>query len=97
MQLEFTRDAQRDLHRIQEFGIKNFGLQQSEIYTDDLLDVTKLIAQAPHMNNERVHLGQSIRLHFYKAHIIFYRIDEASKVVKIVRILSKRQNWSEHL
>lgn len=97
MQLEFTRDARADIYRIQEFGIKNYGIGRSENYTDGLLEITKLIALSPKMNSERIHLGEAIRLHFYKAHTIFYRVDDSADVVKIIRILSKHQNWTDHL
>lgn len=97
MRLEYTREARADIFRIQDYGIKNFGKSHSEQYTDGLLDVAKLIAFNPMMNNERVHLGEPVRLHFYKSHTIFYRIDEAAAVVKIIRILSKHQNWTDHL
>ncbi len=97
MRLEFTRDAQTDIYRVQEYGIKNFGIRQSENYTDGLLDITKLIALSPKMNSARIHLGDAVRLHFYKAHTIFYRVDELAALVKIIRILSKHQNWTDHL
>ena len=97
MRLEFTRLARLDIYRIQEYGIKNFGIVQSEAYTDGLLDIAWLIAHSPKMNSERIHLGEAIRLHFYKAHTIFYRLDEIQEVLKIVRILSKHQNWTDHL
>ena len=97
MRLEFTRLARLDIYKIQEYGIRNFGVVQSEIYTDGLLDINSLIAHSPKMNNERIHLGEAVRLHFYKSHTIFYRLDEIQGVVKIVRILSQHQNWTDHL
>lgn len=95
MQLRIQRRADLDIEDLFRYGLETFGASVATEYYDDLMRVIRLIAAHPKMGSARPNLGLGLRAHMHRSHVIFYRIDETDLVV--IRVLSTRQNWSEHL
>lgn len=94
MKLAISLKAASDLQDITDFGLRTFGYKQTDMYLDGLFLVFDLIADNPEMGR-RSDLASNveIRQFLYKAHLIFYRVQDDT--VKIAHIRSVRQSPPE--
>ena len=95
MQLEITYFARLDLDQIRERGVREFGASHTRKYLFGLTQSMKIISRAPLIARERNEFRLAARIHYYKAHIIAYRITDER--VKIIRVFSKYQDWMQLL
>lgn len=95
MQIRKTALAERDLQNIYSFGFERFGLEQTEIYALELLDVLDLIALNPRMAREHFEFGKAVRIHPHRSHLIVYPIEVDE--IQILRVLSRHQSLVKHL
>ncbi len=95
MRLEISRRAQADIKSIGTNGIKHFGSQHSEAYVNELFKIFELLKEMPEIARERFEIKAPVRLHPYRGHVILYRTKKS--VVRIVRVMSRFQNWADHL
>lgn len=95
MQLEISQEAKSDIFILQHIGYATFGINHTRVYVDGLMGVLKLIGASPGLARIREEFGRGVRIHPYKGHLVFYRIDQ--NAVKVLRILSKYQNWIDRL
>ena len=90
-----TVRANEDIISIYVHGAREFGTRQAESYYRALVDTFDILANNPFIARERQEFRPPVRLHFYKAHAIVYRI--MSDHVLIIRVLHGRQDWERHL
>jgi toxin ParE1/3/4 len=95
MRLEITQLARSDIFFIQQQGFSRSGRLQTRKYLDDLIEQLKLLARFPGMARERTEFRKPVRIQPFRGHIIVYRID--SEAVRILRVLSRRQDWAEYV
>ncbi len=95
MRLEITLKAQRDIYTLQEFGNANFGVLHTRKYLVSLTQTFKNIRERPELARLREEYDGSVRIHVHKSHLIFYRIE--GEFVKILRVLSRHQNWPDRV
>jgi toxin ParE1/3/4 len=95
MQLEITLKAKRDVAALQEFGNANFGFSHTRKYLVELTQTFKNIRVRPEIARLREEYDGQIRIHNFRGHVIFYRVE--GDTVKILRVLSRFQNWPDHL
>lgn len=84
-----SRRAKSDLDDIFEYTIDQFGLRQAILYRDSLKDCFSLIADNPGMGRRADELGNGVRRHVHRSHIVFY-VAKASGVT-IVAITHGRR------
>lgn len=82
-----TKAADQDFERIFEFGIDQFGLAQALDYQNGMTQLFDQVAGQPNLYQAGDHIRQGYRRSVYKAHSIYYRIDD--EFVLIVRILGR--------
>ena len=95
MSFRLTVQAQSDLVEITETGVRLFGEAQAIRYYDDLFALFDLIAANPDFARERLEIRPPVRIHPFKAHLI-YIVDDVGDVL-ILRIRHGRENWSDPL
>jgi toxin ParE1/3/4 len=91
MLFELKPAAEQDIRDIYEFGRVTFGEKKAELYFQDLFEAFEHVSENPRVNRERLEVAPPARIHVFHAHLIFYRIDDAS--VSIVRILHGHTDW----
>ena len=95
MQLEITRKAQVDILTLQDFGNTNFGVSHTRKYLADMRDTFNALRDWPEMARLRTEYGGTVRMHPFRSHLIFYRIE--GDLLKVLRITSRYQDWPNRL
>ena len=95
MRLEISLSARKDIFALQEFGNANFGVVHTRKYLVGLTQTFKNIRERPELARLREEYDGSIRIHTHKSHMIFYRID--GEMIRILRVLSRHQNWPDSI
>ncbi|HHJ18257.1 MAG TPA: type II toxin-antitoxin system RelE/ParE family toxin [Gammaproteobacteria bacterium] len=94
-QLVIAPAAQNDLKDIYQYGLRQWGLAQSESYLSTIKNQFWLLTQQPLMGTERPELLANIRSLPIESHTLFYRV--TNNRVEIIRILHGRQDPQCHL
>ena len=83
--------ADRDLSLVYLQGIERFGFAQAEKYFDELQAALDRLALYPQTGRLRREVEPPVRMLPFRAHLIFYDIEEDGIV--IVRIRHGFENW----
>ena len=83
--------AQDDLSDIWNFGAERWSEDQADAYGRDLARLFGTLARHPRIARERPGLPEGVRVHPYRAHMIFYRVDGDG--IEILRIGHGRSDW----
>ena len=94
-QLVIAPAAQNDLKDIYQYGLRQWGLTQSESYLSTIKNQFWLLTQQPLMGTERPELLANIRSLPIESHTLFYRV--TNNRVEIIRVLHGRQDPQRHL
>ncbi|WP_010181719.1 type II toxin-antitoxin system RelE/ParE family toxin [Aquimarina agarilytica] len=88
--------ASIDLKEIAVFTIKKFGIQQSEIYRDSLVEILNKLGKHPEIGREYIAIKDKMLSRYrFKAHtIFFYPLEEK---IFVVRILGNNMSFIKHL
>ena len=92
MPYRLSKAAERDLDRVFEQGISEFGEAQAETYLAELLATLSLLAKFPSLGRERPTLGRPVRIHPFVSHVVVYRILDSE--ILIVRVRHGREDWA---
>jgi len=85
MAYRLSRKAEEDILDIYLIGAGAFGEDQAERYHAGLEQACAFLSDFPRAAPEREELGRSSRVHPYKSHIIFYRLDGPDIFIQRVR------------
>ncbi len=85
-----TQNAERDLARIANYTIENFGIEQARRYRDDLFLAFKTLADNPRMGRDFSRVKEGVRRHDHKKHSIYYTLTDTG--ILILQILHERQD-----
>ncbi|MYF69872.1 MAG: type II toxin-antitoxin system RelE/ParE family toxin [Proteobacteria bacterium] len=77
----------KDLDRLYEFGVEQFGLKQADRYFDGLIARFEIIARNPWLAPAVEHLLSGLRRSVYFSHSIYYLSDASG--IQIIRILGR--------
>lgn len=91
MGFTLSRAADNDIAAIAEYTVREFGIEKAIAYRDGLTHTLEFLSQYPQAARERPELRQRSRVFRYKAHLIFYRINDAD--IFIQRIRHSREDW----
>ena len=83
-----TEDAEADLIRIHQWGVRNYGVEKADEYYSALFDCFELISDQPQLYPSVDHLRPGYRRCVCGADSIYYRIDGDS--VEIMRIIGQQ-------
>ena len=87
--------AKADLAEIYQYGLRQWGLIQSDRYLENLKDRLWPLTEQPLMGVDRPELLPGMRSLTIESHTLFYRI--TADTVEITRVLSSRQDPYRHL
>lgn len=91
--IDFSREAEADIARINREGIRQFGVQQARSYAHGLAQAFALLTEFPLANPERSYMRRPVRVRSYGSHVIIYRVEDDT--VLILRIRHGREDWQE--
>lgn len=83
-----TERAEDDLLDLFLDGIEMFGLLQARRYKDELEHCFQLIASRPQMGRLAPSIGEGVRRHEHKSHIILY--EQAAGTIVILAVVPAR-------
>ncbi len=89
-----SREAEKDLIRIHQYGVRTFGEQQADLYFHALVKQFDLIAKNPYHYQAVDYIKPGYRHCVYKADTIYFRITDIN--VEIMAIIG-RQDLDESL
>ena len=84
-----TIDAEKDIVRIYEYGISQFGVQQADTYYDLLFDCFDKIASNPYLFPSAGHIIQGYRYCVCGSDTIYYKISN-QEIVEIITIIGRQ-------
>ena len=87
--------AARDVDRIYEYSITQFGFDVAYDYLTRLYQALEALADHPQMGRDYGHLRRALRRFEHESHSIFYRTSDDQ--ILIVRVLGRGQLPSRHL
>ena len=76
-----TERAEDDLLALFLDGIEMFGLTQARRYKDELEHCFQLIASRPQMGRLAPAIGEDVRRHEHRSHVILYEETEGSATI----------------
>lgn len=86
--LLLSRRARNDLRDIQGYTLANWGEQRWAAYEEALTQALAMIAEHPEAGRRRPELGEALRSHLVREHIIYYRVSDRS--ILVLRIQHSR-------
>lgn len=89
-QLIIAPAAKADLAEIYQYGLRQWGLIQSDSYLENLKDRLWSLTKQPLMGVDRPELLPDMRSLAIESHTLFYRV--TADTVEIIRVLSSRQD-----
>lgn len=92
MNIDFSREAEADIAKINREGIRLFGVQQAQRYAADLAQAFRMIADFPLASPMREGFQREVRVRPFGAHVILYELTEDTAL--ILRIRHGHEDWS---
>ena len=80
-------EAQSDLYRLYEFGVRTFGLQQADSYFDGIINRFQELAHNPQLYPKVDQLRKGYRRSVFGVHSIYYLV--LNDEILIVRVLGR--------
>jgi toxin ParE1/3/4 len=93
----FAPKAEDDIVGIATFGSSEWGEIEATRYVQNILDVLDDLTVFPFLGREITYTSGQIRSIGSGSHVIYYRVDESSSEIEIVRVLHARMNAMRHL
>lgn len=94
-QLIIAPTAKADLKEIYQYGLRQWGQAQSDLYLAALKGKLWSLIEQPLMGTERPELLAGIRSLPIESHILFYGVKTSQ--IEIIRVLHGRQDPMRHL
>jgi toxin ParE1/3/4 len=91
MSFRISRLADKDIMRIWYEGADKFGVTQAKKYNFELSNLFELLANHPKMGRQREEIGNGLRTHPFRSHIVIYSLDDLG--VLIVRVRHAHEDW----
>jgi len=83
-----SNTAKDDLIRIHQYGVKKFGITQTDLYYDSFFEYFEIIAQRPFSFESVDFIKKGYRRCVYGSDSIFYKINE--DVIEIMTIIGRQ-------
>ena len=87
---ELSVAAAQDIERILDESIARFGVQQTEVYVEDLQNCLLLLGEHPGMGRGADDIRKSYRAFSHQSHVIYY-YEEVDQII-VVRVLHKHMD-----
>ncbi|MGL4313991.1 MAG: type II toxin-antitoxin system RelE/ParE family toxin [Sphingomonas sp.] len=87
-----TRRAVEDLVAIYISGAEQFGVDQADVYHQDLADIFGFLTRYPRAARLRDEIRPPVRAYPHRSHLIIYDLDDDDTVV-ILRVRHAKEDW----
>ncbi|MGV1906307.1 type II toxin-antitoxin system RelE/ParE family toxin [Agrobacterium cavarae] len=87
-----SAEAEEDIIRIAEYGVRNFCTIHAQHYHDELFETLDLIARHPEMAREHHEIQPRVRIHPSNAHLIVYSVGEDG-IAFVIRVSHGHEDW----
>ncbi len=94
-EVRISPEAERDLESIWLYTLEEWGFEQANRYSDEMIDAMSKLANRPKSGVACDHIREGYRRSSYGRHAVYYRIE--SYGIAVVRILHDRMLPSNHL
>lgn len=91
MKIEFSAQANADLDRMVQEGLRRFERKQAEAYLESVYAAFRMIVDFPHANREHAEFKPPVRVYPHRSHLILYVVEDDR--VTILRIRHGREDW----
>lgn len=92
---DFTDKAERDLEKIVDFTVEQWGALQAIQYIDGLVDKVQMLADNPDMGLNRDDLSSNLLCFPHQSHILYYVKNNAG--ITIIRVLHSNMDSVKQL
>ncbi|WP_300530324.1 type II toxin-antitoxin system RelE/ParE family toxin [Maricaulis sp.] len=89
MRLEVSFQADRDLGQVYADGYLKFGAKRADRYLLGLTEAIERLVEFPFANRLLSEFNPPLRCHQFRAHLVFYRVDDDT--VRVIRIRHGRE------
>jgi toxin ParE1/3/4 len=87
--------ADKDIEKLLERSILDFGLAQTEIYFKSLKSCLSLLSDNPELGRTVNDIAPNYRRFRHQSHVVFYRVQQQD--IFIIRILHKAMDIENYL
>lgn len=87
--------AQSDLDEIWDHTVKNWGMEQAELYVRQLETAIKSVAEAPGLGRPCDDIRTGYRKYPAGSHVVFFKVTDAA--IEVIRILHRNMDFDRHL
>ncbi|MDW5317057.1 type II toxin-antitoxin system RelE/ParE family toxin [Rhizobium sp. PL01] len=91
MRFSLSGEAEEDIIAIAEQGVRLFGSGQAKRYHDELFAILDVIATNPRIARERDEIYPPVRIHPFKAQVV-YRIED-NEAIFVIRVRHGNEDW----
>lgn len=91
----FTDSAEKDLEKIVDYTLENWGQVQARKYIDGLVNLADSLAKNPDIGVNRDNLFEGFISFPYESHVLYYVKD--SEGIIIMRVLHEHMDAKKHL
>ena len=95
MKYQLTEEASKDIEKILEYTIINFGVDQAENYFETLKEGIELLADNPKMGFSAADVLPGYFRFPFQSHVIYYKILSSS--IQIIRVLHQQMEPERHI
>lgn len=88
-------EAQESLKQIKAYSTKQFGVEQTKLYLNQLLTAFKKLAENPFQGTKRAELLPGCYSLFIGLHTIYYRVN--NEMVEVIDVLHQSMEPQRHL
>jgi len=92
---QLTNKAEREIDRIYEYSILNFGLNTAQEYFLGLHECFQTLAEHPSWGNDYGFILPTLQRYEYRSHSVYFQ--ENAEGILIVRVLGNKQDPARHL
>lgn len=87
--------ADKDIEKLLQGSVLDFGLGQTEVYFDSLKSCLLLLSDNPELGRTASDIAHNYRRFNHQSHVIFYRAHQQD--ILIIRILHKAMDIERHI
>ena len=92
--LRLSRDADRDIEKIFDYGVERFGEAVAGKYRDGIKAAFTSLLAFPFSGRARGDIRQGVRSRAYESHIVFYTVDDASVlIIRVLHVRMRAETW----
>ena len=94
MKVQISAQANSDLDRLVQDGLRQFGRRQTDRYLEGVYSAFGLLAEFPRANREHTEFNPPLGVQPYGSHLILYLVED--EILHILRIRHGREDWNPH-